>query len=47
VQLASGTFSSIDIWTADQNGKRLPWAFYQAPFQFSAIISKNKEDGSI
>ena len=47
VQISSGTFSAVDIWTADQNGRRLPWSRYQAPFQFSAIISKNREDGSI
>lgn len=47
VPLSSGTFSSIDIWTADQAGNRLPWSYYQAPFQFSAMISKNKEDGSL
>lgn len=47
VQLISGTFSAIDVWTADQTGNKLPWDLYQAPFQFSAIISKNKEDGSI
>ncbi len=47
VPLISGAFSSIDVWTADQSGQRLPWSRYQAPFQFSAIISKNKEDGSM
>lgn len=47
VQLASGSFSAVDIWTADQAGNKLPWDLYQAPFQFSAIISKNKSDGSI
>lgn len=47
VQLNSGTYSAIDIWTADQSGNKLPWSRYQAPFQFSAIISKNKEDGSM
>lgn len=47
VQTTSGTFSYIDVWTTDQAGNRLPWSRYQAPFQFSAIISKNKEDGSM
>jgi len=47
VPLNSGTFSSVDLWTADQAGNRLPWAAYQAPFQFSAIVSKNREDGSL
>lgn len=47
VPLNSGSFSTVDIWTADQSGRRLPWSYYQAPFQFSAIISKNKEDGSL
>lgn len=47
VQLVSGTFSNIDLWTADQSGNRLPWELYQAPFQFSAMISKNSGDGSI
>jgi hypothetical protein len=42
VPLISGTFSSVRIWTADQSGNRLPWSLYQAPFQFSAIIQKNK-----
>lgn len=47
VQLTSGTYSGINVWTADQSGNRFPWSRYQAPFQFSAIISKNKEDGSM
>lgn len=47
VQVTSGTFSSVKVWTTDQSGNRLPWVFYQAPFQFSMIISKNKSDGSI
>lgn len=47
VQLVSGTFSAINLWTADQSGNKLPWDLYQAPFQFSAMISKNKDDGSM
>lgn len=47
VPLISGTFSGVNFYTADQSGNRLPWSRYQAPFQFSALISKNKEDGSI
>lgn len=47
VQITSGTFSSVRIWTTDQNGNRLPWVFYQAPFQFQMLISRNKADGSV
>jgi len=47
VPIMSGTFSSVNIWTADQDGNKLPFQFYQAPFQFQALISKNREDGSI
>lgn len=47
VQISSGTFSFVDIWTTDQSGNRLPWTFYQAPFQFSALIVKNKADGTL
>lgn len=47
VQLSSGTYSSLSLWTTDSSGGRLPWSKYQAPFAFNAVISKNKEDGSI
>lgn len=47
VQISSGTFSNVKIWTTDQSGNRLPWNYYQAPFQFSVLISKNKADGSL
>lgn len=47
VQISSGTYSTVRIWTTDQNGNRLPWKFYQAPFQFSMVISKNHADGSL
>lgn len=47
VQVTSGTFSSVRIWTTDQSGNRLPWVFYQSPFAFSLVISKNKADGSV
>jgi hypothetical protein len=47
VSVNSGTYSTVTVWTADQAGNRFPWSYYQAPFQFSAIISKNKEDGSL
>jgi hypothetical protein len=46
VQLSSGNFSSLTVWTADQSGNRLPWEYYQAPFQFTCLISKNRADGS-
>lgn len=47
VPVNSGTYSSIMVWTTDQSGNRLPWSYYQAPFYFDAIISKNKDDGSL
>jgi len=47
VQVTSGNFSSVRIWTTDQNGNKLPLKYYQAPFTFSVVISKNKYDGSI
>lgn len=47
VQTHSGTYSTINVWTADQDGNRLPWAYYQAPFQFSVLLSKNRPDGSL
>jgi hypothetical protein len=47
VQTTSGTYSFVNVWTADQDGNRLPWAYYQAPFQFSILLSKNKSDGSL
>jgi hypothetical protein len=47
VPVSSGTYSSVTVWTADQSGNRFPWSYYQAPFTFDAIISKNKDDGSI
>lgn len=47
VPISAGTFSTVQIWTTDQSGNRLPWSYYQAPFQFSCLISKNKADGSM
>lgn len=47
VPVSSGTYSSVTIWTADQSGNRFPWSYYQAPFAFDALISKNKDDGSL
>lgn len=47
VPVTSGTYSSVTVWTADQSGNRLPWAYYQAPFYFDSVISKNKDDGSL
>lgn len=47
VQISAGCFSNISIWTTDQSGNRLPWKYYQSPFEFSCLISKNKPDGSI
>lgn len=47
VPINSGSYSSISIWTADQSGNRLPLSRYQAPFQFSALISKTHADGSL
>lgn len=47
VPVSSGTYSSVTIWTADQSGHRFPWSYYQAPFTFDCIISKNKDDGSL
>ena len=47
VPVSSGAYSSVNVWTADQSGNRFPWSFYQAPFTFDAVISKNKEDGSL
>lgn len=47
VPLNSGSYSSVNIWTADQDGNRLPLSQYQAPFTFAAVISKSKPDGSV
>lgn len=47
VQINAGNYSTINIWTADQSGNRLPWSLYQAPFQFSALISRAHSDGSL
>lgn len=47
VPVSSGTYSSVTVWTTDQSGNRLPWSYYQAPFYFDAVISKNKDDGSL
>jgi hypothetical protein len=47
VPIGSGTYSSISVYTTDQDGNRLPLRYYQAPFQFQVMITKNREDGSI
>lgn len=47
VPVTSGSYSTVDIWTADQSGNRLPLAYYQAPFTFQAMISKSRKDGSM
>lgn len=47
VPVYSGNFSNVIVYTTDQNGFRLPLVYYQAPFEFSFLISKNKKDGSI
>lgn len=47
VQCDSNSYSTIDVWTTDQAGNPLPWVYYQSPFSFSCLISKNKADGSI
>jgi hypothetical protein len=47
VQLSAGMYSTVNVWTADQSGNRLPWSEYQAPFEFTLVISKNKKDGSL
>jgi len=47
VQCQSDSIGSIDVWTTDQAGKKLPWKYYQSPFSFSFLISKNKADGSL
>lgn len=47
VPVNSGNFSSVQIWTTDQEGNKLPWKYYQSPFQFTALISKIKADGSV
>lgn len=47
IPVSSGTYSNITMYTTDQSGNKLPWAYYQAPFQFSALIAKNRPDGSL
>lgn len=47
VQCASNSYSTIEIWTTDQAGNELPWEYYQSPFAFSCLISKNKPNGSL
>ncbi len=47
VSCNNSTFSFIDVYTTDQSGNRLPLKFYQAPFEFSVLISKTKQDGSV
>lgn len=47
VPISSGSFSTVNVWTADQSGNRLPLAYYQAPFTFQLMISKSRADGSI
>jgi hypothetical protein len=47
VPLSAGAYSTINVWTTDQSGNRLQWAYYQAPFQFTMLVSKNKADGSV
>ena len=47
VPAISGNFSSVQIWTTDQAGNKLPLRYYQSPLQFSCVISKNKGDGSL
>lgn len=43
----SGTINYIDVFMTDQSGNRLKWEFFQAPTQFSCLISKSKSDGSL
>lgn len=47
VQCQSSEYSTVDIWTTDQNGAQLPLKYYQSPFSFSCMVAKNKPDGSI
>jgi hypothetical protein len=47
VQCNSSAYSTVNVWTTDQEGNPLPWKYYQSPFSFSCLISKNKPDGSI
>lgn len=47
VPLSPGTYSAVDIWTADQSGNRLPLAYYQAPFTFTAMIYKSRSNGGL
>lgn len=43
----SSAYSTVQVWTTDQDGNRLPWKYYQSPFSFSCLISKNRPDGTI
>ena len=47
VPTITNSYSNIDVWTTDDQGRRLKWQYYQAPFSFSCLISKNKHDGSV
>lgn len=47
VPAVAGNHSFVNIWTTDQAGNKLPWKYYQSPFNFSVTISRNKPDGSI
>lgn len=47
VPCSGGTYSSVSIWLTDNVGNRLSWEYFQSPFQFSALISRVKADGSI
>jgi hypothetical protein len=44
VRLAAGSFKKITMYTTDQSGNQLPWAFYQSPFVFVFKIMKHGID---
>ena len=47
VPCAQNSYTNIEIWMTDQSGNRLPWQYFQAPTQFSILISKNKKNGTL
>lgn len=47
VPAASGVCSYVDIWVTDQSGNRIPLVWFQSPWEFSVLVTKNKADGSI
>lgn len=46
VPLATGAYSTVDVWFTDQSGNRLSLANFQSPAAISMMLAKINSDGS-